>query len=198
MLIAGFCERGEDGATYNSAAVLDGSGLIGVYRKAHLWERERLYFQAGADAPAVFDTRAGRIGVLVCYDLEFPEMPRLLALAGAELIAIPTNWPREPRPVGARPGEVTIAQAAARTNRVFVACCDRTGTERGQQWTEGTSIIDQQGWVLAETGATGAGTATADVELSRARDKRLGELSHAMDDRRPELYGGLGRVDEPG
>jgi predicted amidohydrolase len=186
VVIGGFCERGEDGGVYNSAVVLGAAGIIGRYRKTHLWDREKLWFQAGIQPPSVFDTPHGRIGVLVCYDLEFPETTRALALAGAELIAVPTNWPLVPTPAGERPPEVTIAMGAARVNRVFIACCDRTGTERGQEWNAGTSIIDEQGWVMAAQ--AGVGSATAEVDLSRAHDKHLGGLADAFGDRRPELY----------
>src|ERR1700744_1712257 len=189
VVIGGFAERGEDGLTYNSAAVVDASGVIGVYRKVPLWDREKLWFAPRGEAPRVFDTPAGRIGVLVCYDVEFPEMPRTLALAGAELICVPTNWPYTERPDGERPGEVVIAQAAARVNRVAVACCDRTGTERAQAWNGGTSIIDESGWVLDNQ--TGAGPAKATVDLSRSRDKTFTDMADAMADRRPELYGAV-------
>src|ERR1700759_946763 len=189
VVIGGFAERGEDGLTYNSAMVLDGSGVIGVYRKVHLWDREKLWFGPGGEAPRVFHPPAGRIGVLVCYDIEFPEMPRTLALAGAELICVPTNWPYTERPEGERPGEVVIAQAAARVNRVCIACCDRTGTERGQHWNGGTSIIDQDGWVL--DAQREAGPASATVDLTRSHDKAFTEMADAMADRRPELYGAV-------
>jgi predicted amidohydrolase len=189
VVVGGFAERGEDGLSYNSAAVVDRSGLIGVYRKGHLWDREKLCFAPGAEPPRVFDTSAGRIGVLVCYDLEFPEMPRTLALAGAELLCVPTNWPLVERPEGERPPEVINAMAAARLNRVFIACCDRTGTERGQQWAAGTTIIDEQGWVL--DAQTGAGAARATVDLTRSHDKAYTDLADLMADRRPELYGAV-------
>ena len=189
VVIGGFCERGDDGLLYNSAAVVDGSGVLGVYRKTHLWDREKLFFQPGAQAPRVFDTSAGRIGVLVCYDLEFPELTRLLALAGAELIVVPTNWPLVDRPAGERPPEVQIGMAAARVNRVFIACCDRTGTERGQEWTAGTTLIDESGWVIATQ--TAEGPARAEIDLALARDKRLTDLCDALGDRRPELYRAL-------
>ncbi|MGH2890299.1 MAG: nitrilase-related carbon-nitrogen hydrolase [Solirubrobacteraceae bacterium] len=196
VVVAGFCERGSDGRVYNSAVVLNSAGVIGVYRKTHLWDREKLWFAPGEDPPPVFDTPAGRIGVLVCYDLEFPEMPRQLALAGAELIVVPTNWPLGDRPDGERPPEVTNAMAAARVNRVFIACCDRTGTERGQEWTGGTSIIDESGWVLASQSALGS--ARAVVDLAHARDKSLTRLADVLGDRRPELYGAVAapRADE--
>ena len=189
VVVGGFAELGEDGVVYNSAAVVDRSGLIGVYRKGHLWDREKLCFAPGGEPPRVFDTSAGRIGVLVCYDLEFPEMPRTLALAGAELLCVPTNWPLVPRPDGERPPEVINAMAAARLNRVFIACCDRTGTERGQHWTAGTTIVDEEGWVLDTQ--TGAGAALATVDLTRTHDKAFTELADLMADRRPELYGAV-------
>ncbi len=189
VVVGGFCEQGDDGLLYNSAAVVDGSGVLGVYRKTHLWDREKLYFQPGGKAPRVFDTVFGRIGVLVCYDLEFPELTRLLALAGAELIVVPTNWPLVDRPVGERPPEVQIAMAAARVNRVFIACCDRIGTERGQEWTAGTTVIDEAGWPIATQ--TEEGPARAEIDLALARDKRLTDLCDALGDRRPELYGPL-------
>jgi 5-aminopentanamidase len=189
VVIGGFCERGDDGKLYNSAAVVDGSGVLGVYRKVHLWDREKLWFAPGDSPPRVFDTPHGRIGVIVCYDLEFPEMTRTLALAGAELIAVPTNWPLVERPAGERPPEVTIAMAAARVNRVSIACCDRVGTERGEEWTGGTSIIDENGWVLASQ--TEKGSAKALIDLTRSHDKSTTRLADAFGDRRPEIYGAI-------
>jgi predicted amidohydrolase len=186
VVVGGVCERGPDGRLYNSAAVVDGSGVRAVYRKTHLWDREKLIFEPGDEAPPVVDTPAGRIGVLVCYDLEFPELTRSVALRGADLLAVPTNWPLVDRPAGERAPEVVIAMAAARTNRVFVACCDRTGTERGQKWTAGTTLIDEQGWVMATT--EGEGSAAAEMDLPRARVKTLTERSDTLLDRRPELY----------
>ena len=82
VLAAGFCERGEDGATYNSAVLIDGTGLRAVYRKLHLWDREKLWFAPGTDLPPVVDTRVGRVSLLICYDLEFPELTRTVALDG--------------------------------------------------------------------------------------------------------------------
>lgn len=189
VVVGGFCERGEDGRLYNSAAIVAGSGVLGIYRKLHLWDREKLVFTPGAEPPRVYDTPAGRIGAIICYDLEFPELTRMLALAGAELLAVPTNWPLVPRPEREHPPEVVIGMAAARVNRMAVACCDRIGTERGQAWTGGTTIIDVSGWIAATQ--TGEGSACADVDLGAARDKRLTEHADALGDRRPELYSAL-------
>jgi predicted amidohydrolase len=184
-VVGGFCEDGEDGNLYNSAVLVDGGGVRAVHRKLHLWDREKLVFTAGDVPPPVLETRHGRISVAVCYDLEFPELTRDVALRGADILLVPTNWPLVPRPEHERPPEVVIAMAAARTNRMFIACCDRDGTERGQEWTAGSVVVDERGWVVA---TAEDGVAIANVDLSRARDKTLGERNDAFADRRPELF----------
>ena len=183
----GFCERGDDDRLYNSAAVADATGVLAVYRKLHLWDTEKQVFTPGSTQPPVLDLAGGRLGIVICYDLEFPELTRSMALRGAEMLVVPTNWPLVPRPAGERPPEVVIAMAAARVNRMAIACCDRDGTERGQEWTAGTTIVGADGWVLADAGPDGV--ATADVDLEWSREKGLGGLAHAFDDRRPEIYG---------
>jgi 5-aminopentanamidase len=186
VVVAGICERA-GAVLHNTAVVLDRTGIRAVYRKTHLWDREKLFFQPGDEAPPVIDLPVGRIGVCICYDLEFPELTRRLALEGAELVAVPTNWPLVPRPDGERPPEVGIAMAAARVNRMAIAACDRRGTERGVPWTQGTTIIDQDGWPVASSST--AALVLADVILDRSRGKRLTDLADLHGDRRPELYG---------
>lgn len=93
VLVAGFAETAGE-RIHNSAAVCDRGELLGVYRKVHLWGDEPDHFTAAADPPLVLDTSAGRIGVLICYDMEFPEWVRLAAEADAELIAVPVNSAR--------------------------------------------------------------------------------------------------------
>ena len=97
-VVAGFCELGEDGRLYNSAAVVSGDAVLAVYRKAHLWDAEKLVFTPGGGPPPVVDLPFGRVGLMICYDLEFPEWVRLAALGGADLIAAPVNWPAMPVP----------------------------------------------------------------------------------------------------
>ncbi len=96
-IVAGFPEAAGD-AIYNSVAVVDPTGLRGVYRKAHLWDSENAVFDRGDDLPLVVDTEHGRIGVMICYDIEFPEWVRAVALSGADLLCAPVNWPLLPRP----------------------------------------------------------------------------------------------------
>jgi predicted amidohydrolase len=174
VAIGGFTELGDDGRVYNSAAVVDAAGVLAVYRKVHLWDKEKLLFTPG---------------VLICFDLEFPEFPRSLALRGAELIAAPTNWPKETVPAGERVPEVTVAMAAAYSNHVAIAACDRAGLERGQDWNAASCVVDEHGWVVATADA--AGIVTADLDLSLSHDKTLSEMVDVFGDRRPELYGAL-------
>ncbi|WP_134669500.1 MULTISPECIES: nitrilase-related carbon-nitrogen hydrolase [unclassified Amycolatopsis] len=187
VVVCGYAERGPDGALYNSAVLFDATGVLARYRKTHLWDREKLFFTPGSQPPPVTTTRFGRIAVMICYDLEFPEYTRRSALEGADVIAVPTNWPEVPRPEGERPPEVVIAQAAARVNRVAIACCDRSGLERGQRWTEGTAIVDHDGWVAAVAGEDGR--ACWETELSAGRDKNISTRNHLFGDRRTDLYG---------
>jgi predicted amidohydrolase len=189
VAIGGFAELGDDGLIYNSAAVVDGSGVLAVYRKVHLWAREKLVFEPGSAEPPVVATPVGKIGVLICFDLEFPEFPRSLALRGAELIAAPTNWPRETVPAGERVPEVTVAMASAYSNHIGIACCDRAGTERGQDWNEASCIVDEQGWVIATP--DDAGVVRADLDFARSHDKSMGPFVDVFGDRRPELYGAI-------
>ena len=189
VIVGGFAEDGLDGQLYNSAAVVDASGVRAVYRKVHLWDREPEAFTPGHEPPLVLDTPQGRIGVMVCYDLEFPEWVRMAALQGAELLCVPTNWPRDPRPAGERPMEVLRAMASAATNRMAVATCDRCGTERGVEWVAGTSIAGPDGWLLAAPPADPEpALILADVDLAAARDKSYGARNDALADRRPSLY----------
>jgi predicted amidohydrolase len=195
IVAGGFCERGDDGQIYNSAALVDAGGVRAVYRKLHLWDREKLVFATGSESPPVLDTRVGRIAVVICYDLEFPELTRSLALAGAQLLLVPTNWPLVPRPEAEHPPEVVIGMATARVNRIAVACADRLGDERGQAWTGGSSIIGVDGWVAAESREPGP--VVADLDLEMALNKRLTEGADAFGDRRPEFYGALAASESP-
>lgn len=187
LAVLGFCELGDDGRIYNSAAVVDKRGVVAVYRKTHLWDREKLIFTPGSELPPVLSTRYGAIAVMLCYDLEFAELTRRAAVDGADLIVAPVNWPLFPRPEGERPGEVITAMSTARTNHVAVAACDRAGVERGQPWTEGTAIVTADGWVVASVGA-GEGMAIADIDLSLSRNKMLTEHVDLLADRRLDLY----------
>jgi 5-aminopentanamidase len=186
-IVGGFPEAAGD-AIYNSAAVVDPSGLRGVYRKAHLWDTENAVFDRGDDLPLVVDTEHGRIGVMICYDVEFPEWVRAVALAGADLLCAPVNWPLLPRPEGERPTEMVRALAGAGMNRMAIAVCDRVGQERGQDWIGGSVIVDADGYPAALGEYEKPGIITADLDLAESRVKQFNANNHVHGDRRVDLY----------
>jgi 5-aminopentanamidase len=187
VIVGGLCEVDEDGALRNSAIVVDRDGLRAVYRKTHLWDREKLIFVAGDEPPPVVETDAGRIGVAVCYDVIFFELLRGLALAGADAIAVPTNAPVLGPIAQPLAMELVVAMAAAHINRVHIAQADRTGDERGVSWVGASAIVDVTGELLAGP-LDGPGLLVAEIDPARARDKRWGERNDVLADRRPDLY----------
>lgn len=196
-IVGGFAEAA-DGAFYNSALIVSPDGVEGVYRKVHRWNEEKRWFEAGDDAP-IFETPFGRLGVQICNDLWFPEQTTAQARAGADVVAVPTNWVPEPagqgdrasdeRPAGWTMGvHQTVAHANA--NRVFIACADRAGTERGVPFEGQSVIVDPNGNPIAGPAPrTGEHTIAADCDLTRARRKQLTDRDDALADRRPDVYG---------
>jgi 5-aminopentanamidase len=192
VLVGGFCERAGD-SLMNSSAIVDPTGVRAVYRKVHLWDRERLIFVAGNAAPPIVETFLGRVTTMICYDLEFPEWVRIPALAGAQVLAAPVNWPATPPPEGVsgseRPTEVVRVQADASMNRLPVVACDRVEVERGVAWVGGTVLTDADGWIVAGgRRSEEPEVVLAEIDLAAADDKRIGGLSDIHADRRPELY----------
>ena len=189
-IVAGFCELGDDGRLYNSAAVVSGDEIRTVYRKAHLWDAENLIFTPGDEPPPVVDLPFGRVGLMICYDLEFPEWVRLAALGGADVITAPVNWPASAVPAGERPSDVVRVQAEASMNRVFIAVADRCRAERGVSWVGGTVIVSPDGYPLAgPVTADHPAVLAAPCDLAQARDKHLSAHNDVLTDRRPTLYG---------
>ena len=194
-IVGGFAERdGED--YYNSALVVSPDGVEGVYRKVHRWNEEKRWFEPGTELP-VFETPFGRVGVQICNDLWFPEAAITQARRGADLIAVPTNWVPNPGAGGGaddgRPDGWTIgvhqAIAQANSSRVFVACADRAGTERGVAFEGQSVVVDPDGVPIAGPApSTGEHVLEVDCDLSRSRNKALTPRDDALADRRPPAY----------
>jgi 5-aminopentanamidase len=188
VVVGGFCELGGDGRLYNSSALVDRDGVRAVYRKLHLWDEEKRWFVPGEQPAPVVTTRYGRIGLGICHDIDFPELPRGLALEGADLIAFPVNWPHDDPPDG-RPILHSLAATTAYLSKVYVAVCDRCGTERGAEFEGGSVIAGLDGSLLAGP-VPDRGTATlyANCDLSAAQDKRLSDYNDIFADRRADTY----------
>ena len=174
---------------YNSAVLAGPEGLVGVYRKTHLpYLGVDMMTGLGPDPYRVFNTSIGRIGMLICYDLRFPEAARCLALEGADVIALPTNWPQ-----GADTAPDFVAPARAVENRVFVVAVNRAGTERGASFIGKSQIVAPSGQRLAMAQTTDETIIMAAFDPTLARQKRLviepGVFEiDTIGDRRPELY----------
>jgi 5-aminopentanamidase len=198
VVVGGFAELGDDGELYNSAMLVDGSGVRAVYRKVHLWDAEPDFFTPGDRPPPVVATSVGRISMMICYDVEFPEWVRLPALNGADLLAVPTNWPAGRVPAGERPMVTVNVQTAAFANRMFVAAACRCADERGVRWVGGSIIAGPAGYPLAGPASVGgvvghdavasSEVLLADCDLAQARNKATGPRNDMHADRRPELY----------
>jgi N-carbamoylputrescine amidase len=185
-VVGGLLERERD-VLYNSAVLL-GPGVVGRYRKTHLWNKEKLLYEPGQELP-VFNTPFGRIGVLICYDAWFPEAVRTLALKGAQIICIPSNAPDDWVPEEQRRGGLTMLNvhciAAANANRLFVAVANRVG----DGYLGRSCVVDPTGGVLVIGDRAEKGLVLADVDPGRARlEKRLTDASHAFGDRNPAIY----------
>jgi 5-aminopentanamidase len=183
-ILTGFCER--DGARLFNSAVLigrDGS-LQAVHRKCHLFGAMEGELFTPGDALVTIELDGLRVGILICYDIEFPEAVRALALAGAGLVAVPTTL-MTPYDFMAR----TLVPARAAENQVFVAYANRTGAEGDLAYIGQSCIVGPDGADLARAGRDEERLLLADLDpeaITRARAAYcyLGE-------RRPELYGSL-------
>lgn len=194
-IVAGITER-EGQALYNSAVIVGPQGFVGMYRKNHLWAAENLFFEPGNLGVPVYHTPLGRISAAICYDIWFPEVFRLAAVQGADILCVPTNWvPMPEQPIGLPKMANLLAMSGAHTNSMFVACADRIGDERGQPFIGSSLVVSYTGWPIAGPASTDREEMImADVNLSDARRKRnLNDFNHLLRDRRTDLYAeGLG------
>jgi N-carbamoylputrescine amidase len=194
VIVAGLVER-EGARLYNSAVVIAPNEHLGTYRKNHLWGDENLYFDPGNLGVPVFDIPAGRIACAVCYDLWFPEVYRLAAMAGADLLCVPTNWvPMRGQPDTLPVMANILTMGGAHANSMFIAAADRVGIERGQRFIGNSLIVGPEGWPLAGPAAFDREeTLIADLNLADARRNRsINGFNHVLRDRRADLYGDLG------
>lgn len=182
---------------YNSAVLVGPEGLVGKHRKAHLPRVGVDRWVDHGDIPfRVYDTEIARIGLLICYDMSFPESIRCLALDGMELLAHPTNSPTGTwGPPGSR-SEPEKTDHRARGERVYVVSADRCGVERDIEFVGGSRISAPSGRILSRVSAPVPETITANVHPTRARSKyvSLPHIGLEVDyfaDRRPDLYGKL-------
>jgi len=185
--VVGFLER--DGRNiFNSAIVVCPRGVIGVHRKIHLLHLGVDRFTTLGDIPfPLFQAGDCNFGVNICYDCSFPESGRVLKLKGAQLLAIPTNWP-----ITSDSWEHT-PKVRAIENHIFVAAADRVGEERGFTFAGHSQIVDCEGKMLAEAGDKEETILYADMDPARADKNRVVKVPGEYEfdriaGRRPEMY----------
>ncbi len=184
-ILYGYPERGSGDSIYNAAQLVGGNGrCLGHYRKTHLFgELDRTMFSASAAESPVVEVNGWQIGMLICYDVEFPENARRLALAGAELIAAPT--------ANMIPYDVvatTIVAARAFENQVYVAYANYCGREGEIEYCGLSCIAAPDGTDVARAGRSEA-LIVGDLDRSLMAASR--RINTYLTDRRPELYQGL-------
>lgn len=190
-VIVGLLEKDEN-RYYNTAVFIGPQGLVGKYRKIHLPHMGIDRFITPGDLPlTVYETELGRIGMAICYDANFPESCRVLALQGADIIALPTNWAQ-----GVESVPELVIPTRALENHVFCIAVNRVGKEREFNFFGGSRICHWVGVTLEEGKAGEEDVLYADIEPADAREKRLileaGEFEvDFISHRRPEFYGRL-------
>ncbi len=190
-LAFGTLERDGDDL-YNSCVLLGPTGIVGVYRKIHMpFLGVDRFATPGKEQLAVFDVGPMRVGMHICYDGSFPEVPRTLALLGADLVILPTNWP---------PGADTFAEylpnARALENHIYYMSVNRIGEERGFRFIGHSKFCLPTGRSPSSGSLTEEDIVSGTVQPHIVRNKRLVRVpgKHLIDrmaDRRPAFYGEL-------
>ncbi|MGI6257122.1 MAG: carbon-nitrogen hydrolase family protein [Anaerovoracaceae bacterium] len=174
---------------YNSAALIDDQGKpLGSYRKSHLVEGEETFYLKKGSNYQVYDTKIGKIGIMICWDSAFPEVARILALKGAEIIAVPAAW-EEPNG-----GDWDIVHAARSfDNVVYIAAVNHVGKDRNLRFFGKSKIVGPIGRSIVEAG-DGEEVIVGAVDLDILPDLRNGYYA-LLKDRNPETYEELIRKD---
>jgi len=189
-VIFGLLER-EDDRLFNAAALVGPQGFIAGYRKNHLPFLGIDRFVDTGDRPfQVYKTPIGNIGIYICYDIVFPESSRVMTLMGADILALPTNFPQVRRETLS----TYVVSARAIENRVHVVSADRIGSERGYSFAGLSKIVSASGKILGLASPDKEEIIYGEVSLDLARQKHHiiipGEYEiDYIADRRPELYG---------
>lgn len=178
-IVSGFNER-ENDKLYNTAILVGPDGMIGRYRKIHLFMDEPDIFEIGNLGLPVFDIGKCKIGMLICFDWIFPEVWRILSLQGAEIICHPSNL--------VLPYAQQAVPVHGLINRTFNITANRTGNERGIKFTGQSIISDPSGNTLFKASSIKEEVKVTSLNLSQARNKMITPRNHLFNDRQPKNY----------
>jgi len=184
FIVFGMAEKDGD-KIYNSAVLMGPGGFIGKYRKTHLFAEEKEIFDPGNTGFHVFDIKMARIGIMICFDWWFPEAARGLALLGADIICHPANL--------VLPHCQQAMLTRSLENGVFTATANRVGTESRRDgetltFTGGSQLVDNFGCLMARLDTDNVGIITEEIDVRKARDKKITAQNDLFRDRRPEFY----------
>lgn len=181
-VVYGFAEKADK--IFNSAALVGPTGLMGVYRKIHLFDRENLFFAPGNSGFPVFDLPFGKIGIMICFDWIYPESARTLALKEAQLIAHPSNLVLPYCP------DAMVTRCLE--NRVFAATANRVGSEdRGgfnMSFIGTSEIVSPRGEILKRLSADKPEMGVVDIDLSLTLNKKINTFNDLLKGRRADQY----------
>jgi len=183
VVVGGFIEK-DGNQIFNSSMIVSDSEVLGIYRKIHLYYKEKLWFSPGNKPLEIYEVKNAKIGVMICFDWFFPETIRSLTLLGADIIAHPANL------------VLPYCQRAMITscliNRVFAVTSNRVGNEaRGEDnftFTGGSQITSYNGDVLSSAPKDKAHIDFVKIDVEKARDKNLNKYNNVIKDRRTEFY----------
>ena len=185
-LVTGFAERDKE-KLYNSALLIGPSGIVRSYRKLHLFNTEKEYFDPGDTPLQTVEVRGAKVGLMICFDWVFPEVARALALQGADLLCHPSNL------VLSYCQKTMLARCLE--NSVFAVTANRTGTEirpRGELVFTGQSqIVGPKGDIIASSNSQSQELIIREIDIASARDKSITDNNDLFSDRRPEYYTAL-------
>jgi predicted amidohydrolase len=183
-VVTGLAERSGD-ELYNSAVAVGPKGLIGVYRKVHLFNEEKLHFSPGNKGFFLFELRGVRIGILICFDHMFPEAARSLALRGVQIVCHPSNL------VLPEYGQLT-SRVRALENRIFWILANRWGDEkvddRTLTFTGASQVVHPGGKILIRADSDSDDLSAVEIDPEDALDKSVSPLNDLFKDRRPQFY----------
>jgi len=202
VVVASLLEEGYICEYYDSAVCIDADGtLLGVTRMVHTYENpgynEKFYYGPGNTHYPVYETKAGIVGIAICYDSWFPEAIRALVLKGADIILVPTVetlvedgvLPDTDFIVGGTQYEAvtTMQKANAIVNGVWVAVCNRVGLEDDQQYMGSSLVIDPWGHIVNMASDKEDEVLVTDIDLNECKKTR--QIWPILKDRRPDTYG---------
>jgi len=184
FLVTGFAEKDGD-CCYNSSLLLGPRGILRTYRKIHLFNKEKRWFDPGNLPFAIDRVRGARVGMMICFDWVFPEAARTLALLGADLVAHPSNLVLD------YCQRVMVARCIE--NRVFAVTTNRFGEDRRPhdrvRFTGRSQLTGPGGDVVKRAPSQREDLFVCEIDPREARKKKMTPGNHILDDRRPEFYG---------